>query len=269
MAVAQTLNHVKNRLTQTKLLPPTWLQFFIIVVLVLGVFFRFVNLDRKVYWGDETFTSLRIAGYSKAEFAQEVFDGQVMGVEDLQKFQHPNPEKGVSGTINSIVADTPQHPPLYFLMARFWVQWFSYSPGIIRSLSALISLLAFPCIYWLCRELFDSSLVGWIAMPTASFATALIAVSPFQVLYAQEARPYSLWIVAILLSSTALLRAMRLGNRDTKTLISTWGMYAATLTLGIYTQLFFALVAIGHGIYVLAIEKFRFTKTVSGYLLAS
>ncbi|MEW5859589.1 MAG: hypothetical protein AB1861_19745, partial [Cyanobacteriota bacterium] len=68
---------------------------------------------------------------------------------------------------------------------------------------------------------------------------------------------------------TALLRAMRLGNRDTKTLISTWGMYAATLTLGIYTQLFFALVAIGHGIYVLAIEKFRFTKTLSGYLLAS
>jgi uncharacterized membrane protein len=262
MTAAQTLNHVKNRLTQAKLLPPTWLQFFIIVLLVLGVFFRVVNLDRKVYWGDETFTSLRIAGYTKAEFAQEVLDGQVIGVEDLQKFQHPNPEKGVSGTINSIVTDTPQHTPLYFLMARFWVQWFSYSPGIIRSLSALISLLAFPCIYWLCRELFESSLVGWIAI-------ALIAVSPFQVLYAQEARPYSLWIVATLLSSAALLRAMRLGTRDTKTLISTWGMYAATLTLGIYTQLFFVLVAIGHGIYVFAIEKFRFTKTVSGYLLAS
>jgi uncharacterized membrane protein len=262
MAVAQSLNHVKNRLTQTKLLPPTWLQSFIIVVLVLGVFFRVVNLDRKVYWGDETLTSLRIAGYTKAELVQELFDGHLIGVEDLQKFQHPNPEKGVSGTINSIVVDTPQHPPLYFLMARFWVQWFGDSPGIIRSLSALISLLAFPCIYWLCRELFSSSLVGWVAI-------ALIAVSPFQVLYAQEARPYSLWIVAILLSSTALLRAMRLGNRDTKTLISSWGIYAATLTLGIYTQLFFALVAIGHGIYLLAIEKFRFTKTVSGYLLAS
>ncbi len=262
MTVAQTLNHVKNRLTQTKLLPPTWLKFFIVVLLVLGLFFRVVNLDRKVYWGDETFTSLRIAGYTKAEFAQEVLDGQVIGVEDLQKFQQPNSEKGVSGTINSIVVDTPQHPPLYFLMARFWVQRFGYSPGIIRSLSALISLLAFPCIYWLCQELFGSSLTGWIAI-------ALIAVSPFQVLYAQEARPYSLWIVAILLSSAALLRAMRLGNRDTKTLISTWGLYAATLALGIYTQLFFALVAIGHGIYLLTIEKFRFTKTVFAYLLAS
>ncbi|MEP0859142.1 glycosyltransferase family 39 protein [Trichocoleus sp. DQ-U1] len=262
MAVAQSLKHVKNRLTQTKLLPPSWLQFFIIVVLVLGVFFRFVNLDRKVYWGDETLTSLRIAGYTKAELVQELFDGHLIGVEDLQKFQQPNSEKGASGTINSIVVDTPQHPPLYFLMARYWVQRFGYSPGIIRSLSALISLLAFPCIYWLCQELFGSSLAGWIAI-------ALIAVSPFQVLYAQEARPYSLWIVAILLSSAALLRAMRLGNRDTKTLISTWGLYAATLALGIYTQLFFALVAIGHGIYLLTIEKFRFTKTVFAYLLAS
>ncbi|MFE1745205.1 glycosyltransferase family 39 protein [Coleofasciculus sp. H7-2] len=262
MAVAQTFNHVKNRLTQTKLLPPTWLQFFIIVLLVLGVFFRVVNLDRKVYWGDETLTSLRIAGYTKAELVQELFDGHQIGIEDLQKFQQPNPEKGVSGTINSIVVDTPQHPPLYFLMARFWAQWFGYSPGIIRSLSALISLLVFPCINWLCRELFGFSLVGWVAM-------ALIAVSPFQVLYAQEARPYSLWSVAILLSSAVLLRAIRLGNRDTKTLISTWGMYAATLALGIYTQLFFALVAIGHGIYLLIIEKFRFTKTVFAYLLAS
>lgn len=262
MTVAQTLNHVKNRLTQTKLLPPTWLKFFIVVLLVLGLFFRVVNLDRKVYWGDETLTSLRIAGYTKAELVQELFDGHLIGVEDLQKFQQSNSEKGVSGTINSIVVDTPQHPPLYFLMARFWVQRFGYSPGIIRSLSALISLLAFPCIYWLCQELFGSSLAGWIAI-------ALIAVSPFQVLYAQEARPYSLWSVAILLSSAALLRAMRLGNRDTKTLISTWGVYAATLTLGMYTQLFFALVAIGHGIYLLTIEKFRFSKTVFAYLLAS
>ncbi|MBD2740754.1 glycosyltransferase family 39 protein [Coleofasciculus sp. FACHB-1120] len=262
MTVAQTLNHVKNRLSQTRLLPPTWLKFFIIVLLVLGIFFRVVNLDRKVYWGDETLTSLRIAGYTKAELTQELFDGHLIGVEDLQKFQQPNQEKGVSGTINSIVVDTPQHPPLYFLMARFWVQWFGSSPGTVRSLSAFISLLVFPCIYWLCRELFGSSLVGWVVI-------ALIAVSPFQVLYAQEARPYSLWSVAILLSSVALLRAMRLGNRDTKTLISTWGVYAATLTLGMYTQLFFVLVAIGHGIYLLTIEKFRFSKTVFAYLLAS
>jgi uncharacterized membrane protein len=39
-------------------MPPGWLRFFIIILLFLGIFFRFVNLDQKVYWIDEAFTSL-------------------------------------------------------------------------------------------------------------------------------------------------------------------------------------------------------------------
>jgi uncharacterized membrane protein len=57
----------------------TSLQFLIIVLLVLGVFFRFVNLDRKVYWDDETITSLRVSGYTLEEMSQQVFDGSVIG----------------------------------------------------------------------------------------------------------------------------------------------------------------------------------------------
>ena len=30
-----------------------WLRFLIVVVLVLGIFFRFANLGKKVYWIDE------------------------------------------------------------------------------------------------------------------------------------------------------------------------------------------------------------------------
>ena len=52
-----------------------------------------------------------------------------------------------------------------------------------------------------------------------------------------------------------------------KTKIS-WGIYAATVTLGLYTQLFFGFVAIGHGIYVAAIERFRLTRTSISCLLA-
>jgi uncharacterized membrane protein len=57
----------------------TSLRFLIIVLLVLGVFFRFVNLDRKVYWDDETITSLRVSGYTIEEMSQQVFDGSVIG----------------------------------------------------------------------------------------------------------------------------------------------------------------------------------------------
>lgn len=252
-----------SKLTSNSSLPPTWLRFLIVVLLVLGIFFRFFNLDKKVYWLDETYTSLRISGYTTSELSQhitQVFDGHVFGVEnfknDLQEYQYINSKNGLIDTIKSLAVEDPQHSPLYYIMARYWVQWLGNSVAAIRSLSALISLLVFPCIYWLCLELFGSSLVGWIAV-------VLIAVSPFHVLYAQEAREYSLWTVTILLSSASLLHAMRL-----KTKLS-WGTYAATVALGFYTYPFSGLVTIGHGIYVASIERFRLSKTLANYLLAS
>lgn len=232
------------------------LRILLIILLVLGIFFRFVNLEGKSYWIDEVFTSLRISGYTQAEVIQELSQGQVISLEELQKYQQPNPKKGVAGTIKGLALEEPQIPPLFFVMARFWVQIFGHSPAVTRGFSSLISLLAFPAIYWLCRDLFASSLTGWIAM-------TLIAVSPFQVLYAREARNYSLWAVIILLSSWALLKAIRLNKK------SNWAIYATTVALGFYAHLFFALVAIGHGIYILALQSFRWTKTVTAYLLAS
>lgn len=252
---SEMLTRINKKSNQPRKLFLTRWHLLIIILLLLGVFFRFVNLDRAVYWGDETITSLRISGYTLEEFKKQAFKGDEIGVEDLQKYQYPNPEKSVINTINGLAAEEPQHPPLYFVMARFWVQWFGNSVAVTRSLSALISLLAFPCIYWLCQELFGWPLTGWVAI-------AIIAVSPFQVLYAQEARSYSLWAVIILSSSAALLRSVRLGTK------LGWGIYALTMALGLYTFLFSGLVAIGHSIYVVFNEGFRFSKTVRAYLLA-
>ena len=236
-------------------LPPTWLRFLIIVLLVLGVFFRFVNLDRKVYWHDEVITSLHLAGHIADDLKPQVFNGKVIGVKDLQTYQHPTPQTSLMDTINALVVEDPQHPPLYYVLARFWMQWFGSSVAVVRSVSAVISLLVFPCIYWLCLELFESSLVGWVAI-------ALIAVSPVHVVFAQEAREYSLWMVITLLSSASLLRAMRLNTKNS------WLIYAATLALGLYSLPLIALTALGHGIYIIAINGCRWNKTISGYLLA-
>jgi uncharacterized membrane protein len=62
-------------------------------LLVLGIFFRFANLDRKVYWFDEVFTSKWISGYTEKEVVQQVYDGRIIGVEDLQMYQRLSPEK--------------------------------------------------------------------------------------------------------------------------------------------------------------------------------
>ena len=233
-----------------------WLRIFIILILLFGIFFRLINLDQKVYWYDETFTSLRISGYTEKEAIGQVYTGREISPNDLQKYQHPNSEKSLIDTLKGLALEEPQQSPLYFILVRFWVQLFGSSVAGTRSLSVFLSLLAFPCLYWLCRELFNSSLTGWISV-------ALISVSLFHVVYAQEARPYTMWTVTILLSSAALLRAMRLKTK------SSWIIYAATIILSFYTYLFSIFVVISHGVYVLATERLRWNKTVIAYLITA
>ncbi|MEA5536951.1 glycosyltransferase family 39 protein [Crocosphaera sp. XPORK-15E] len=236
--------------------PSTWLKIIVVSLLILGIFFRFSHLGQKIYWFDETFTSLAISGHTLAEVKEEVFNHEsVIPITTLDQYQHLNPERGIADTMNYLITSDPQHPPLYYVMARLWVQIFGDSPTEIRSLSALISLLIFPCVYWLCIELFNSPIVAWVAL-------GLIAISPLEIFFAQEARQYGLWMVIILLSSASLLRAMR------KETILSWGIYSLTLTLGLYTHLFMILVAIAQGVYILVNPQFRNLKTLRNYLLA-
>ena len=180
-----------------------WVRFLIRVILVMGIFFRFANLENKVYWIDEGYTSGRISGYTESEFIQEFGCGQIKEIKSLQKYQRINAEKTVFDTVKGWALEESQLTPLYFVAARFWVKLFGDSIAVTRSLSAVFSVLALPCMYWLCLELFESSVTAWLAV-------AIIAVSPFQIVYAQEARPYSLFVMLILLSSAVLLRGMRL-----------------------------------------------------------
>src|SRR6478672_684285 len=246
---------MKEKLTQRWLFPPSWLSFLFIVLLILGIFFRFSNLDRKVYWHDEVFTSLRMSGYTWKEVKPKLWNGNLIKPEDIQAYQYPIPEKGFNDTLQAFIQEDPQHPPIYYMIVRIWVQLFGDSVAVIRSVSALISLLVFPAIYWLCLELFESSLIGWVAI-------ALVAVSPIHVVFAQEARELSLWMVVTLLSSAALLRAIRLQTKVS------WGIYAATLALGLYSFPLLGLTALGHGIYIVAAEHLHWKKTLTSYLLA-
>src|SRR5262245_53496883 len=159
-----------------------WPSPFVLVALALlaaGIGLRFVNLEGKVYGLDETFTSLRISGYSEADAVKDLSLKRTgaIGLEDIRKYQRYSPEPGVEGTVLGLAAEEPQHPPLYYAMARSWAQWLGDSVAVNRSLPALLSLLAFPCVYWLCRELFAARAVAWAAV-------ALLAISPFQLAYA-------------------------------------------------------------------------------------
>jgi uncharacterized membrane protein len=217
------------------------LRSLVLLLLALGIFFRWFNLDGKIYWYDEVMTSLRLSGNTLAQLTQDVFNGRILTVQELHlQYQYPNSAKDLADTIYALSGNA-EHSPLYFLLARFWLQAFGHSIAVIRSLSALISLLVFPCLYWLAMELFASRVVAGIAV-------ALVAISPFHVLYAQEARAYSFWTVTILLSTACLLWAMRQRNR------LSWGIYTIATALGLYVHPFSALVATGHGIYVVLLD---------------
>ena len=258
-----------GRIWQT--LPKPW-KFLIVTVLVIGIFFRFANLDNKPYWLDEVINSVHSAGYSKEDFGKQVeaWKNKDITIEDLHKYQYPTSETSSLDVIRALVDGEPQSPPIYYLLSRWWTQLFGSSVTVQRSLSAGISLLAFPAMYWLCLELFGSSLAAWIGV-------MLIAISPFHLLYAQEVRMYVLWTVTILVSSASLLRAIRLQRKRD------WGIYAASLTLSLYTFPFSILVALSHGIYVAIAEipeffkstdrsnpaRIKASRTLSNYLISS
>ncbi|MBN3887974.1 MAG: glycosyltransferase family 39 protein [Nostoc sp. JL31] len=247
---------------------PSWLRFLIIFLLTMGILFRFSNLDGKVFWQGETYVSLRISGYTINEAKQQLFNNRVIGKESFVQFQGANSEKSLNDTIMSLAKQDSQHPPLYYIIARLWMEIFGNSVTAIRSLSACISLLAFPCVYWLCRELFN------VPLSVPGVAIALMAISPIHLVYAQEAQEYILWLVTILLSSASLLRAIRLEDelaeeRQKPDLFAIWSIYTVTLVISLYTFIWSAFVAVAHGIYVMITAKFKPTETVRSYLLAS
>ncbi|MBD1912599.1 MULTISPECIES: glycosyltransferase family 39 protein [unclassified Leptolyngbya] len=225
----------------SKPLPSIW-RIILITMLVLGVFFRLVNLDGKVFWVDEAFTAMRISGYTEAEVVQAWTENPVTTVAELQRYQFPQGDRSVIGTVQGLAKFEPQLPPLYFVLTRWWVQLFGDSVSVIRSFGAIASIATLPLLALLCRELFPSRVTAYIAV-------CLMAVSPFQVIYAQEARPYSLWTLLTVAASWALLRALRLQT------LRSWMLYGLMLTLSLYTFVYTVWVILAHGLYVLWQER--------------
>lgn len=225
------------------------------VVLALGVFFRCYNLDRKIYWHDEVYTSIRTAGYNGAEIIEATFNGDKISVDDLLKYQRLNNNKTWADSWQKLV-DHPEHPPLYYLLSRAWQQLFGSSITATRSLSVLFSFLLFPAVFWLCWELFERSTPGWWTM-------GLLAISPVQVLYAQEAREYSLLLLTTALSCTALVGAVK-RNR-----LLWWLFYALSTTANLYVSLLGGYIAIAQVVYILLLQKFRPNKTTISCGVAS
>ena len=227
----------------------------VIVLLIIGGYFRFANLPAKVFWVDEIATAVRVAGYTIPEVSDRLTQSELLEFDDLIVYQRISPERTFRDSWDALL-QSPEHTPLYFVLTRLWMSWWGSSITVMRSFAACLSLLIFPALYWLGQELFAHRAISRIAV-------MLMAVSPFYVNYSQEARPYSLWTLTILLTSASLLRGIRLKKWRW------WWLYSCCLVLGFYTSLFSIYVAIFQGIYLLLAPLQSKAEVMIKYLVSS
>jgi len=225
----------------------------LVFFLLLGCYFRFANLDSKIFWVDEISTTVRVSGYTISEVSDRLQQQDIISFNDLLTYQSLSPTRTFGDTWNALTK-SPEHAPLYFVLTRVWMQLWGSSIAVMRSLAVFFSLLVFPSLYWLCQELFNKPSISRMAV-------ILMSVSPFYVAYAQEARPYSLWTVAILLISASFIRAIRL-NR-----LASWLLYSTCSVLGLYTSLFSIYIIAFQGIYLLLGRIKNKFDTIKNYLL--
>lgn len=217
-----------------------------ILATLAGGVFRTYNLDSKICWLDESYTLLRISGFTVEEVSTEAKNGHISRVGDLLKFQQLNKDRHAGHTIYTAAVGDPHIPPVYYLLERIWCSLLGDSLAVIRGLSAVFSILCIPLVWLAAIELFADKRV-------AAVATILMALSPIQVVYAQEARPYSLWCLAILAMSICCLKAMKLGRKW-------WLMYALASGIALWIHPLSIFVLLAHALYVsiLALKDNRY-----------
>ena len=122
-------------------------------------------------------------------------------------------------TILDFIAGSDAHPPLYYLVLHTWMVLGS-SVLVLRMLSALASIATLVMLYLLGRRLANPRV--------ALLATAFMAISAFQVWYAQEVRMYALTTLAVVIAVYGLVRAWHQGG------MSSWVLFTGGMLAAIY-----------------------------------
>ena len=146
-------------------------------------------------------------------------------------------------------------PPLYSVLLHFWIL-FGTSEKWLRLFSVLLSLSAMAGIFLLARKL--------ISLRGAMISSALFAVLPTSVRYAQDVGEYAL------LETTLIWALLFLALALTKGHILTWLLFGIAATASVYSHYGAIIPMIGIGIILLthAIIK-REARTITGLVSAA
>src|SRR3989344_5314756 len=175
------------------------------LILLLGLLLRLYHNTSIALWHDEAFSALYIK-YSWAEM------------------------------MHRIALDV--HPPLYYIILRFWAYIFGDGLVALRLLSIIFGILTIYAGYLLVRQIFKNE--TW-----ALIAAMALALNPFQIQYSLEARMYTLGTFLALISCYLLVRAMETNNKKH------WVLYAVAIAAAVYTHYFLIFTVAAQCLYVL------------------
>ena len=130
----------------------------VVGITALAAALRLINLSGRPIWYDEAFAVL---------YAEKPLSTMLYGT--LTQFQ-------------GAAADV--HPLFFYAVLHAWMGMVGQSPPAVRALSVLLGTATVMMVYLLARRLF-----GW---RSGLAAATIVAVAPFPIYYAQEARMYAL-----------------------------------------------------------------------------
>lgn len=214
---------------------------------MVGGFFRWQNLATKPPWTDEFATLVFSLGHNFNTVALN----QVLKLEDI--LAPLRPEVGLkTAQVIDLLLNEDNHPPLYFVLAHWWYALFPAGDGYLdinlgRSPSVWFGIVSIPLSYVIVRWLKPQNRL----LPQG--VALLMALSPYGVFIAQEARHYSLAVLWILASLGCCLKAsqkLAQGRPLPLSLVGAWSLFnALALSTHFFTGLFLLAEFLGLGIW--------------------
>ena len=131
------------------------------------------------------------------------------------------------------VADIPEalrhdgHPPLYYFLLHAWMSVFGETDRVVRALSGVFAVAALPLMWFAGRRL-GGRTVAWLAL-------VVLALNPWAVRFATEARMYSMVVFLVLAGYLLVMAAL---DRRSMWLLVGIAVVTAALVLTHYWALY-------------------------------
>ncbi len=195
-----------------------------IIVFAASLSVRLYKLDSQTLECEELYTIPAATGHQYVYLSRESnapANYIPLTTSEYRKLFAPEPGLGL-GAVRSVLKRNV-HLPLYFYLMHYWIGWFGISEWILRFPSAFLGALTAVMIFALGRELF-SLFIGLVS-------SILLAFSPEEIYFSQQARMYPLLVLLVVSSTYVLFLAAR---RSTNSWL--YFLYASISIAGLYTH---------------------------------